>query len=1305
MVDYVGRLITVLDTDNSGLIKGLGIAETAVMGFTATVAESNKALELFGIGLGAALAVDVTKKVFEVGEAYTNLHRKIAVISNSMQELGYQNASTSDLMNMLAGQAEKMGVSFDKLANTFAKMSPMLIAHKIALSDINAMIVNTIGAGVLMGSTNEQMTRVFIALREIIAENALSMQHLRRQLGDALPNAMLIIVQGANKVKNSFANLRNETEITWSTIQKLIHSKSIDDKEFVAMWVAGTEGMNRFAEAQKAQITGQLVNLQNFFQYDIGKFMSESGLNQYFAGLLDVINAKLREVMKGMDPKEFAEKFEAGFERIAKGTAQIWDDIQPIVSMLTSVGAELWSSFQKLPPEMQTVGIIGLLAFGTAGKVAVITGIELAPEIDALIGRIRAMEDAAKDEGLKGIFDPFRLALEDMKHLDDFMTRADLNHMLVNFGQLPMAMARIITDAHNAATDKLDVLKKVFDEKLAALAADQKNYKFDPGSWLLPTREGIKHALDGQAEQMRRLKSEIGDLGGQLHMLNGVWDGVMNRISDPAEAQKAIQQLTEMRTNYAAILDTMKSSGATDKETEGYRKMITLLDDYIAQLQKKTGIEKQSSESSGSAADALDRIFKAAREKGGEFKGLLADMEKAQGLIKAMAEDKEPALRELTPTQMNAGMEELIHNFNVLGKDYAIDTITDKFRKLTDYLNSDVTQAFIRIYEKMSGLRDVAEQIRFGGIEETLTKLSHISFTGSPANMKEQFGATRQAMSELHDEFMKDGGAMHKSVKELNAEWGFLQQELQSNYNSHIFKREAADDSPIRKMLDAQIAAAKSLTEGYTKASEALYNYLYNRRLFNAEAEKEKFLVAKGEVDPGAMVGNKNEAQLREMVIQGKLADGKKRLFDLDQQALALTDKDVIAQTAEEELATLELNHRKAIAELRAHANPAYESALIKERNDSFAKEMQTLQLKRAVQDNPEAIRQTLQLEMEKLKDEYRNLLLKITLQSSGQYQQLYVQTEVTKLVAQEVDLRNQLKLATDGAYLAEERKVQALQEQLKLQQMINSYQVDFGTYLKNNVMKDTGQFTSMFSNAITGLITGTRTLKQTFQDLFKNIIGQIVQMFVTWALQRAIAWALQAAGLVEATAETTAAATAASAAWMPAAYFASVATMGGAAATGAAALTAGLASVTASSAAVGAAGALGGAVPARAEGGPVNASEFYLVGEKGPELFRPNTGGSIIPNHQMDSLLDGMHRSKMSHAGLERGHLDTAADRMDGYMIKSMAAPKAEIVNYFSHDEVMKHIARNPAAIVNVMVQDHRNGGPMRKIAPTRRN
>ena len=45
-----------------------------------------------------------------------------------------------------------------------------------------------------------------------------------------------------------------------------------------------------------------------------------------------------------------------------------------------------------------------------------------------------------------------------------------------------------------------------------------------------------------------------------------------------------------------------------------------------------------------------------------------------------------------------------------------------------------------------------------------------------------------------------------------------------------------------------------------------------------------------------------------------------------------------------------------------------------------------------------------------------------------------------------------------------------------------------------------------------------------------------------------------------------------------------------------------------------------GGGLNFRAEGGPVGTGQSYIVGEEGPELFVPNSNGTIIPNDQMGS-------------------------------------------------------------------------------------
>lgn len=70
----------------------------------------------------------------------------------------------------------------------------------------------------------------------------------------------------------------------------------------------------------------------------------------------------------------------------------------------------------------------------------------------------------------------------------------------------------------------------------------------------------------------------------------------------------------------------------------------------------------------------------------------------------------------------------------------------------------------------------------------------------------------------------------------------------------------------------------------------------------------------------------------------------------------------------------------------------------------------------------------------------------------------------------------------------------------------------------------------------------------------------------------------------------------------------------------------------------------------ARVLGGPVNAGESYLVGEKGQEIFTPSAGGTIIPNDK----LGGGGGANVSYAPVI--HIDARTDQAEVYRLVTSA-------------------------------------------------
>ena len=64
-----------------------------------------------------------------------------------------------------------------------------------------------------------------------------------------------------------------------------------------------------------------------------------------------------------------------------------------------------------------------------------------------------------------------------------------------------------------------------------------------------------------------------------------------------------------------------------------------------------------------------------------------------------------------------------------------------------------------------------------------------------------------------------------------------------------------------------------------------------------------------------------------------------------------------------------------------------------------------------------------------------------------------------------------------------------------------------------------------------------------------------------------------------------------------------------------------------------------------RKTGGSVSKDKSYLIGENGQEIFRPNTAGTIIPNHRTEQIVKDITPSEEGKAEIIQMDLGTEKD------------------------------------------------------------
>ncbi len=265
---------------------------------------------------------------------------------------------------------------------------------------------------------------------------------------------------------------------------------------------------------------------------------------------------------------------------------------------------------------------------------------------------------------------------------------------------------------------------------------------------------------------------------------------------------------------------------------------------------------------------------------------------------------------------------------------------------------------------------------------------------------------------------------------------------------------------------------------------------------------------------------------------------------------------------------------------------------------------------------------------------------------------QLEAQKQMTELMVQQAQLQNEMAGAQgEGSFLGQWSK-----EIVKLQNQFGSFAQQtaevFGSAFDNAIHTVGGAFT--------GLIMQTETWSQALRNIYTsimtNIIEGIIQMGLRWIATQLMMALFGRAILASAVAATAPMAAAQSAIWAAPATLATIASYGGAAfaAPGFISLAEGITAAQS---------VFGGAF---AEGGRPPLGALSLVGERGPELFVPDTAGTIIPADATAAMLSAGGASSNGSAGRNKPDVHNAI--------------------YFDRDKMAEELSRSDAHEKNVV-------------------
>lgn len=563
-----------------------------------------------------------------------------------------EEAAAQD-MQYIVNMAKNAPFAMQSLTDSFVKF------RSAGLDPTDGSLKALVDSVARFGGDSELLKRAAVAVQQMSGKGVVSMEELRQQLGEAVPNAMKAMADAAG--------------ITMGELTKAVSSGTVEAKQALSLMFVGLRAENENAAKDMMQTyTGALAQLQTSFTL----FADRVGQ----AGYLDSLTKGMKELSAVMNSAEgisFANSLGEGLTTAIDGLRELAQWLaknQELVITLGKIvagmvafkmlragilgvvgaGGQMLSTFMKMSTVIQTPFTLGATAVTRFNRAA---RMGLAP-IPSLIFAIRGAIT-----GLKGAFagltafiaaNPigaaFTVAAVAVAGLISYMTmlRSETSKVVDEIRKIPEAM----TAAKRA---QMADYKERLDRQIA-----QKEQELNSGEKMVygPGMAGTTIKID-----RKKVESELSDLRKQRDRVSGTIDlgdtAVSKRLAKEA-AESQIEKIRDENKDFSAkfvkarqeALDKIQKINDDKSLSDDEKNKLlgplreTVNKSYLVPAQKlveslssrKTATEKQ-------IAHFSDLLEKAKKE------GNTEQVQKLQGSIRGYQEHLETVAQELTQAE------------------------------------------------------------------------------------------------------------------------------------------------------------------------------------------------------------------------------------------------------------------------------------------------------------------------------------------------------------------------------------------------------------------------------------------------------------------------------------------------------------------------------------------------------------------------------------------------------------------------------------------------------------------------------
>ena len=227
-----------------------------------------------------------------LGEEITRFQAFISTMSVAVGTVDEAREEFSWLMQM----SDRLGVSINSVSHNFAQMSAAAVNSGMAMSQVRDIFNSFSIAARVMHLSNIDTRLMFYALTQMISKGVVSMEELRRQLGEKLPGAMNLAAKAVGT--------------TMPVLESLIRKGLVDSTKFLPI----------FAEIIKTSFSPGLPNAVKAFDAEVNRLnntLKKIVVTFYDLGVADSFTGIVKELNRLLSDRRIAEAFAGAIRSLA----------------------------------------------------------------------------------------------------------------------------------------------------------------------------------------------------------------------------------------------------------------------------------------------------------------------------------------------------------------------------------------------------------------------------------------------------------------------------------------------------------------------------------------------------------------------------------------------------------------------------------------------------------------------------------------------------------------------------------------------------------------------------------------------------------------------------------------------------------------------------------------------------------------------------------------------------------------------------------------------------------------------------